>query len=157
MKLLRLGVGLFFMVVIMVLMIVLFSGATLSALFYFVNLTSLALVLFCPFGLILIQYPPSSLGLYFSVALSDRPAGKATAEKAEYFFRKWGRYYLLTGGVYCIYGLMMALSDLGNKAAIGVNLAVSLIALFYGMLLDLLMAQPLAVFCKEKDCIEEAS
>jgi flagellar motor component MotA len=156
MKLLRLGAGFFFMVAVVVLSIVLFSGSALSALLYFFNLPSLVLVLLCPFGLILIQYPPPSLILYFSVALSARPAGKETAEKAEYFFRKLGRYYLLTGCVYCVYGLIMALSDLGDKAAIGVNLAVSLITLFYGLLLDLLLAQPLAGFCREKDMINKA-
>lgn len=155
MKLLRLGAGFLFMLVIIVLMIVLFSGSTLSAIYYFANLTSLALVLFCPFCLILIQYSPPLLCRYFTVAFSNNPAGKETVEKAEYFFRKWGRYCLLTGGIYFVYGLTMALSHLGDKATIGVNLAVSLITLFYGMLMDLLLAQPLAVFCREKDWIDK--
>ena len=147
MKIMKWLFGVLFMMVIMALTIVVFAR---TSLLIFLDIPSLVLVLICPFGLLLIQYGPSRFARYFSAAFGSRPVEAPIVKKSEFFFRKLGHYFLLTGGVFFITGIIMALSDISNTEAIGVNLAVALLTLLYGLLLDMLLAQPLVVFCREK-------
>lgn len=131
-------------------MAVLVVGITMRApLLIFVDPPSILLATLAPMLMMVVTYGRRSADLARAVGAwlmgrdsnaLDPAAHRAVATMA----RDYGQYAVVNGCVCALLGHVMMLQDLSDPSAIGPALAVSLLTIFYGFVIQLVVAVPVS-------------
>ncbi len=121
----------------------------ISPLFYFFDLPSLLLVCVGSTGMVAATYGRGAGRLFSAIMswffgsdseLSSPEEHREIASMA----REYGQYALMAGAVGTVIGHVQMLQNMSDPSAIGPALAVSLLTLFYGGLMHMMIAVPLS-------------
>ena len=117
---------------------VLMAGGNLLNLF---DIPSLIIVGIVPFLFVSILFGFKEMVLAFSVQSTEYP-NKETLKKAFRFFEMYNKILWITGAISVIIGILNVLINLEDKTAIGPNLALALISIFYCCIIYVLIIIP---------------
>jgi flagellar motor component MotA len=111
---------------------------------YFVDYASLIMVIVPAAVLCLAAFPPRVIGRSFTVAFSRQEASEKELRLAAVFFTSLQRFFLLSGAIGALIGIVTILAQLQEvaMAKIGQGFALLLITVFYSLVLTLILAVP---------------
>lgn len=121
------------------------AGATVS---YFLSIPSLIMVIGLSFSLLLGTYTPGQMGSYFKLAFTGKNDGTTSLESGYHFFQAVQQYVLLSGFVGTMVGAITILALVDDKTKVGYGAALTLMTLFYALLIILLIALPFKNGCR---------
>jgi flagellar motor component MotA len=122
------------------------SGGTLNNFF---DLPSLAIAVILPFVYQWCLFGAAGLKNAFSAGYR-KELSLEDAEKARLFFRTYTRICWFAVGMAVIIGMVSILRNLEDRTALGPNMALSFISLFYVALINVLVILPNATFIKKR-------
>jgi flagellar motor component MotA len=115
----------------------------------FYNPPSLMLVLGCSLALILASYGGKGFGLLFRAPFSRKLTPDEIQRSIEVY--KDFKVYLIASGILGVFiGAILILANLRDPAALGPNLAVTLITAFYGIFFAYFICHPVIAKLSEK-------
>ncbi len=111
---------------------------------YFVDYASLIMVVVPAAVLCLAAFPPRVVGRSFVVAFSRQEASEQELRQALVFFTSLQRFFLLSGAIGALIGIVTILAQLQEvaMAKLGQGFALLLITVFYSLVLTLVLAVP---------------
>jgi flagellar motor component MotA len=111
---------------------------------YFLDYPSLIMVIVPAAVLCLAAFPPRVIGRSFTVAFSRQEASEQELRQAAVFFTSLQRFFLLSGAIGALIGIVTILAQLQEVAvaAIGRGFALLLITVFYSLVLTLVLVVP---------------
>lgn len=125
-----------------------FGGASIAL---GINLPCLLIVLGLAAAMSLSVAPAREIASYFREPYGDAAEiNRKTLLKAEHFFRSLRQYFLLSGGIGTITGIIILLALLDSPETIGRGMAIALITLYYGMIFSLILALPFEAAARKK-------
>ncbi len=118
-----------------------FAAARLNL---FLDYPSLIMVIVPAAVLCLAAFPPRVIGKSFVVAFSRQAATEQELRQAAVFFMSLQRFFLLSGAIGALIGIVTILAQLQEvaMAKIGQGFALLLITVFYALVLTLVLAVP---------------
>jgi flagellar motor component MotA len=136
-----------FFIVSVILFLALCAGAIITAggnLLFFLNIPSLILVVGIPFVMLLSNHSLREMGAYFSAGFrsGEERADPSVIKKGVEFFTAMRDYLILSGFVGALTGVMTMLSLFEDVDRVGFGAALSLMTIFYAVLLIMLIALP---------------
>ncbi|MDL2229173.1 hypothetical protein LJC14_02875 [Treponema sp. OttesenSCG-928-L16] len=121
----------------------------LGRVLFLVDIPSLIAVGILPFFFISILFGFKNMASAFSVSFR-KDIEKDKLINASIFFKLFGKTIWLAGLIAVLIGVIAILKDLGDWSALGVNLAIILISLFYSALLQLMIIIPFTLMINTK-------
>jgi flagellar motor component MotA len=115
----------------------------------FVDVPGLLIIGIVPFLFVSILFGFKEMVLAFSIQSIEEP-DKETLKKSFRFFETYGKITLISGVISVIIGIVSMLKNLDDKSAIGPNLALALISIFYCCIIYVIIIIPFTVFIKNK-------
>jgi flagellar motor component MotA len=111
---------------------------------YFLDYPSLIMVIVPAAVLCLAAFPPRVIGRSFIVAFIRQPASEQELRQAAVFFTSLQRFFLLSGAIGALIGIVTILAQLQEvaMAKIGQGFALLLITVFYSLVLTLVLVVP---------------
>jgi len=138
--------GLLFMVFIFV-VVGLFSGMLL----FFIDLPSASLILLSLFFFLVASKSGRVVGRYIKTSFTkDYPYTKAELEGLSAAIKNTIKLLMATGGFGFFTGIIASLAHLGNKQALGPNLAISLLTVLYAIALSFFVFFPTQAWAENK-------
>jgi flagellar motor component MotA len=136
-------------------LIVLFTGLGLAvfvtggAPLWYLDIPSLLIVGVFPFLFVSVLFGFKEMVSAFSAAL-EKGAGKEKLIRALNFFKIYGKTTWIAGFIAVIIGLVAILANLDDKTALGPNLALVLISMMYGGIINIAIVMPFTLFIKKQ-------
>ena len=124
-------------------------GGTGSTFLVYLNLPSFILVGLIPFCIAGTIFGPRNMTSAFSV-LRKKETDKEKLQEAYDFFKAFGKMAWIMGIIGVITGIVTMLVNLEDTAAIGPNLALSLISILYSGIINIVLVIPFMVLIKQK-------
>lgn len=136
-----------FFIVSVILFVALCLGAIVASggnITFFLNLPSLIIVAGITFVMLLSNHTLREMGSYFAAAFREGEgrAAPAVTKKGVDFFTSMRVYLILSGFVGALIGIITMLSLFEDVERVGFGAALSLMTIFYAVLLILLIALP---------------
>lgn len=136
-----------FFIVSVILFLALCVGAIITSggnLLFFINIPSLVLVVGIPFVMLLSNHSLREMGSYFGAAFrsGEESAAPSVIKKGIEFFTAMRGYLILSGFVGALTGVMTMLSLFEDVDRVGFGAALSLMTIFYALLLIILISLP---------------
>jgi flagellar motor component MotA len=136
----------FYFVAVVLALGVLALGTVFAAarIVYFLDYPSLIMVIVPAAVLCLAAFPPRVIGKSFFVAFSRQEATEQELRQAAVFFVSLQRFFLLSGAIGALIGIVTILAQLQEvaMARIGQGVALLLITVFYSLVLTLVLVVP---------------
>lgn len=128
----------------LILFFALFAGGVItsgSELAYFFDPLSLGMVLVIPALFALATNSLDEIQSYFSAAFQEKP-DSGVVKKGIVFFKNLLKYFIFTGFITFMIGVITILAYLGELQHVGSGAALSLISLLYSLCFILILALP---------------
>ena len=135
--------------------LLLFSAILVLAMFMvgcvacFFDIGSLVMVLLSSFIMCLAGSSPSEMGRYFGAAFTGKSADRKTIESGIIFFKALGKYFILSGIIGMMMGLIGMLAFLDDPTKIGRSMALALISLLYAFFFIMIICVPFTAGLKK--------
>lgn len=110
---------------------------------WYLDIASFVIVVLPPLLLSLAVNSPARIARHFTIAFADKAAERLELENAQVFFKGLFKYFLLSGIMGTLFGIILVLSILEKlNTSIGEGISASFLTLFYSIIFIILLVVP---------------